>query len=245
MLNKNQKPIVRWVIGEVHELGYELLYESITNFKKIYGDKFEYCICYNSKKIKKYLLKCLNLVNYTFDQTFYLKEFSYNPLNKKGPHWKLYPPRLFQCNHELILDNDLIIYKKLDEIEIFLNNKDMLITTQAVKRSYNKKYDNYIKKEFNINSGLVGLPPNFNYKQELQTMLNLGPGYWDEHLDEQTLVASVLQQQNTKIIPLKVISVASELTNYLFGEKGTHFVGTNGGFDKYWKHWKNVCVKYL
>lgn len=236
---KSLKPVVRWVIGNCHELGYEVFYKAVLCLKSIYKNRFTYCICFNSKKINQNLKKVLAEVDLVFDQKKFYKEFNYNPLGIKGPHWKLYPARLFEDTHEIILDNDLVIYKELNEIEEFLLNSNLFITTEALKRSYNKKYDKLIKHNFNINTGIVGLPPNYDYKKKIQKSLdNFGPGFWSKHFDEQTIVASILQNEHTKIIPFNTISTCCNLSGLKIGEKGTHFLGANHGFDHWWKEFR-------
>ena len=47
------KPLVRWTIGPVSELGHKILKRSVENFKKIYPE-FDCVVCYNN--IEKKLL---------------------------------------------------------------------------------------------------------------------------------------------------------------------------------------------
>lgn len=235
---QNSRPVVRWVVGECHTLGYDTLYESIKSFKKIYKNNFIYCICFNSKKIKKTLVKSLELVDKIIDQKKFQKTLPFNPFKKRGPHWKLYPPRLFPEQHELILDNDLIIYEEMKEIEEFLSDESLCLTTRAIKRSYNKKYEHHIKRDFNINTGLVGLPPFFDYQKKIEIVLSYGKSVWKDYFDEQTVVAGVLQSENTKVIPFETISSCCGLTHFNIGKKGTHFIGINKGYDKWWKEYK-------
>ena len=231
------KPVVRWVIGDCHDLGYEVLYESILNFKKIYKDKFIYCVCFNNKKIKNNLKKSLDLVDHIFDQKKFTKSVSYNPKLINGPHWKLYPPRLLHDQHEIIIDNDIVIYKEIEEINAFLLSNTFLITS-PIKRSYSKQFGGKIKKNFNINSGLVGLPPGFDYKKEIENILSEGSGSWMEHFDEQTVVAAIMQNKKLTIIPFSTLSACCNGTKMLIGEKGTHFLGVNKGFKKWWREFK-------
>lgn len=237
-MNATKKPIIRWVVGDCHKLGYQVLYESIIKFKNIYKNNFLYCLCYNVNKINKELKKSLDIVDKTINQKKFKETLTYDPCVLNGPHWKLYPPRAFPDRHEIIIDNDIIIYKKLKEIDEFLFNKNLFITTEAVERSYGSQFGDIVRKNFNINSGLVGLPPFFNYKKEIEDILKKGSGIWKNHFDEQTIVASILQKNNTKIIPFNTISSCCSITGLSVGKKGTHFLGVNNGYDKYWKQFK-------
>lgn len=242
MKNKKQKPLVRWVVGECDKLGYDLLYESIINFKKIYKNIFLYCICYNSIEHHNKLKKSFELVDFVLNQRKFKNNLILDPTLINGPHWKLYPPRIFKHQHEIILDNDIIIYKKIKQIEEFLATKNTFITTKAIKRSYNKKYESQIVEGFDINTGLVGLPPNFDYEKEIKNILKNIDEKWHNHVDEQTLVAFVLQQQKTIVIPYDVLTACCGITQFEMGKSGTHFVGANKGYDKWWKEYK---IKHL
>lgn len=235
---KISKPVLRWVVGDCHELGIKTLLFSIKNIKKIYQNNFYYCICFNSINVSKTLKQCFEEVDLVINQNNFFQSLSYSPYVKKGPHWKLYPPRICKNQHEIIIDNDIVIYDKIQEIEDFLSQKNIFITTAAIKRSYSNQFGNIVSKNFNINSGLVGLPPLYDYKKEIEDVLIKGSGKWRHHFDEQTVVAAILQKNNSKIIPFKTISACCNITKFILGEKGTHFLGVNKGFDVWWKEFK-------
>jgi hypothetical protein len=232
------KPIIRWVVGNCHELGYKVLHESILSFKKIYQKKFYYCICFNSINTSTSLKQCFKEVDLILNQNDFSQSLSYDPHIKKGPHWKLYPPRICENQHEIVLDNDIVIYDKLKEIDDFLSNDDMFITTTAIKRSYSGQFGDIVNKNLNINSGLFGLPPNFNYKEEIEKILQKGSGMWQDHFDEQTIIASIIQNNKFKIIPFNTISSCCGITDFVVGKRGTHFIGINKGYKKWWREFK-------
>ena len=180
------KPIIRWTIGPVSEDGFKCLNFSVFQFRKLYKDYFRYVICHNGLSDgQKKLLPDVELV----DQSMFISSL---PVFPCGPAWKLYPPRLSIESHEIIIDNDVVIYKKPEAIAEFLKEKDMFVVTEAFKRSYSGIYQKDIPENFNINSGLVCLPPNFDYRKEL---LKNEFKKWENHFDEQTLVAKVLSVQ--------------------------------------------------
>ena len=47
------KPLVRWTIGFDKEDSYKILKLSISNFYKLYGDTFDYAVCYNKCNVEK------------------------------------------------------------------------------------------------------------------------------------------------------------------------------------------------
>ena len=211
------KPIIRWTIGPVSEDGFKCLNFSVFQFRKLYKDYFRYVICHNGLSDgQKKLLPDVELV----DQSMFISSL---PVFHCGPAWKLYPPRLSIESHEIIIDNDVVIYKKPEAIAEFLKEKDMFVVTEAFKRSYSGIYQKDIPENFNINSGLVCLPPNFDYRKEL---LKNEFKKWENHFDEQTLVAKVLSvQKKIKIITLSEIYVCFD--QYKQGSCGVHLVGLN------------------
>lgn len=240
------KPVIRWIIGSCSDSGFDLLKMSILKFKKIYLDKFYYVICYNNLSKNQFSKLPLHLCDEIIDQKHYCESLSYTPPNCNhlgGPAWKLYPPRMYFDRHEIIIDNDIVIYKNLPEIDLFLNSNNIFLTTEAYARNYAGKFINLIKPDFKINSGLVGLPPLFDYGMKIQQLLNSvscnEQKRWETHFEEQAIVATILQNQNTLIIPLHKIQVTGKVMGYKLGLFGTHFVGVNQGFDLYWKNFRS------
>jgi hypothetical protein len=246
MITKKEKPVVRWVIGPCHKSGFDVLNLSITKFIRLYKDRFKYVICHNQISSDKLTLLPLHLVDEVFDQRLYSKSLNIPPPDNEfsGSAWKLYPPRLYQNCHELLIDNDLVIYRKVPEIEDFLNSKDLCIITEAFRRNYQGKFENFVKLNFKVNSGFVGLPPNFNYALKIQEILKAS-NYdhllkWETHFEEQSIVASILQKEQTKIIPLTTIQVNGPESGNKIGLCGTHFTGTNKGFSNFFEKFKST-----
>lgn len=236
-LNKAMnKPLIRWTIGPVSDNGFECLNYSYKKIFEIYGDYFDYLVCYNNLDARQ--IKKLPRIKQT-DQKKLKKEINIE-FPKKNPAWKLYAPRFNLNGYEILLDNDIVIYK-----DIFSNllNKENIFVTEAISRSYSKKYENLIPKNFNINSGFLCLPPNFDFQEEIsKEIINLKINKWENFFDEQSLVAIILSKQNARIISLKDIFVCySEMreANY-----GLHFVGLNANNHKFWDKYKNL-KKYL
>ena len=81
--------------------------------------------------------------------------------------WKLYPARIRKECHEIIIDNDILIYKLPKKIINFLNSNHIILT-ESHKRSYSGVLKNIIPYEFNINSGIIGLPPNYDFENDIK-----------------------------------------------------------------------------
>tara|TARA_Y100000034_G_C6905697_1_gene420169 strand:+ start:4628 stop:5305 length:678 start_codon:yes stop_codon:yes gene_type:complete len=215
------KPIIRWTIGgQLSNESFVILQLSVKNVKRLWGDQFEYMICYNGLKDHKGLPKVDRLI----DQSEFRDSLPFPP---RGPAWKLYPPRLNISVHEIIIDNDLLLYEKPALLEKFLETDDMIVITEAFRRSYSGQLESKIPADFNINTGLMCFPPNFDFAQYLVVK------EWEHHFDEQTAVAFALSKiPNVHIIPLSDVFVCFE--EYRRAKCGLHFVGVNGGNRTYW-----------
>jgi len=154
------------------------------------------------------------------------------PPIKDHPCWKLYPPRINKETHEIFIDNDLIIYKRIPLVDFFLQQKDLFIISEAYQRSYGF-YTDVVKKGFVVNTGFFGVPPNYDFANDLNNSLK----YWEPssdnveedlvkngYFDEQGLVAFIFQNKKTKIINLDQIGIYKNKTK---GICGTHYIGIN------------------
>jgi hypothetical protein len=211
-----KKPIVRWTIGDaVKTNSLRCLRYSIKSFFDIYKDRFDYYLMFNSKNPPPLCFSFINML----DQRAYRDSL---PRRPHGFAWKLYPPRLDIEVPEIFIDNDLIIYKEIDEIEALITHNTPFITRDAF-RVYGS-YDKMIDKDTQINSGFFGLPRNFDLKRVL--LDNFINEEWDGW-DEQGLVAKIMLAINSTIIPLEKISVLTPTEEGEFGTHGTHFVVLN------------------
>jgi hypothetical protein len=222
------KPLVRWTIGDKNTSeSFECLYQSISNFKKHYGDRFEYVICRNgSCDVSKFGIKCI-------DQNQLTNSLPYAPWLCA---WKICPPRLHLQGHEIFIDNDLLIHQSWPFLETFLESKDLIFCTCALFRRYGS-YDSDIPQEQKLNSGLFGLPPGFDLAQELHQNIT---GPFDRHrFDEQGLLARIFSKHHNFItVPFNDITTCG--AEYKLGNYGTHFIGLNHGFIERWIHYKRT-----
>ena len=152
---------------------FEILRYSVKLLQREYNDEFDLFICINN-----FYKEEINLV--TNDSVFKnckfliqgtgrrldLRHLLSNKLNMKisGPAWKLVPPRLNINTHEIVIDNDLVLFKRSKYIENFLNG-DHIIFSKAAIRSYGD-LDRYVG-NFLINTGLLGFPPKFDFEKFL------------------------------------------------------------------------------
>jgi hypothetical protein len=216
-------PVVRWTIGNVSNVGIKSLNSSIKSFVNIYKDKFKYYVCYNQINFNKISFLKKYKVNFVNQQEC-INSLKVPPI-KNNPCWKIYPPRINKNVHEIFIDNDLIIYKKIDIIDFFLEKKFLFIITEAYKKRYGI-FDNFIDDNFIVNTGFFGLPPSYEFEEDLNKNL---PNWIESknHFDEQGLIAFILMNKEVKIINLNDINVCIKERINLKGKYGMHFVGIN------------------
>jgi hypothetical protein len=239
------KPLARWTIGPCRPEGFDILKWAIYNFKNLYP-QFDCIICHN-QLTKEQLAKVKNIGVELCDQEKYLNSNLYPPKDGYNVHWKLYPPRLRTESHELIMDNDIIFWKHINEIDSFLSNSIPLIS-QALRRSYGR-YNHMVPRPLCINSGIIGLPPDFDFKEDINELLNRKGGWLGRNkdfvnFDEQGIVAVVLSKNEHYIIPTTTVSclpakgdLAAVLRNPMLC--GIHFIGMNYLDHQWWKFKKN------
>jgi hypothetical protein len=249
------KPLARWTIGPTTHSGQEILIESVSKFKEIYPE-FDTIVCYNN-------LQNINMVNTDMykqkndDLDYPLTSYN-NPLlhvepsirnfGAAGSGWKLCPPRLRIKSHELWLDNDIIIKNRIPEIDNWLKQNTGIIS-EGRCRIFGV-YEPIIPKSFKLCAGLFGLPPNYDFHQDI---INLCKKYLEGkelgHYDEQGLVAAIISGiENFILIPQTHLKIVEDGEKLPPKAMGFHFVGVNRN-EKHsaWKDYKyqKYLIKFL
>ena len=215
------KPLAKWTIGETNHNGYECLAISIESFLRFYD--FDVVVCHNcpKEKLPEYIQKYPLI-----DQKQHLKV---GP-KPKGVAWKLYPPRLDISKYEISIDNDLVINEKIALIDEFLNSKATLLLEEN-SRTYGR-FDKHVPLGFQINSGLYGMPPNFDlepyvkfYAGDAWEKNATGVHDKNETFDEQGLVALALLNHSSYFIISS--DTITNCEHQLIQGKGHHFIGLN------------------
>ena len=215
------RPLLRWTVGPCHPRGHKILEASIVKIQQIYGKKFDLLVCYNNTSKPQ-----LNVqgVNY-YKQTDQHNMFKITPGAVQGTAWKLCPPRLRMVAHEIIIDNDVIFYDKIAQIDNFLISKHLL-GFKARHRGYSNNTTErfYVRENLLLNSGLIGLPPYFDFAKELRNKYDNQPL---GRLDEQGLVASVFNDHQHKLIGFETMSPIGHEEESVVKKGIVHFIGAN------------------
>ncbi len=237
------KPLIRWIIGPCHSRGLEILQHSVVSFHKLYKNRFDLMICYNQIDKPEF--------RFDFDVKYYdqVKAAKYDGIDFNvvngdtwaGTGWKLCPPRIRLKSHEIILDNDEVFIDKPDLIEQFLDS-DTLLGFAAHHRAYGG-LDRYqptrfpVDPDLKLNSGLIGLPPCFDFAEQLKSIYDGKPVI--RH-DEQGLVAAIFSKFKHQLIGFEDMLPLDE-TAYFKQCKVAHFIHANSaqGHHKAWATYRD------
>jgi hypothetical protein len=228
-------PIARWTVGPVKEAGLDCLRRSVKKFAEVYPE-FDRVVCFNqieeaSLKSIPALLINQNMTDGTLDR---------KPLDGYQVHWKLYPARLAIMRHEIAIDNDIVIEKRLPEIEEFLNN-DKTLVYEGRHRLFGV-FDNHVKPGLQVNSGIYGAPPMFDLNCRINNLIRSQD--WEGKFDEQGAIAAVLTDEDYIMIPQSRLPIVEETESLLKteGQCGYHFVGINYfPTHKGWQEYMSMC----
>lgn len=218
------KPIVRWTIGDkCSPLGFTILREAIINFTKIYKNNFDYYVQYNFNSLDN-TYKEEKLKDTVKDLGVNLKKQSWfeSPININKPDnkifssvdnlkdsgsiWKICPPRLNLNVHEIVMDNDLVIYKKIPEIDQFLSRNDRILVLEDPIKYYGIYFGQNNDNNKVLNSGLFGLYPGYKFGENLKY-------FWEQngsfpklsYSDEQGFICGVLRKDQNILISKNTI----------------------------------------
>lgn len=212
------KFLIRWTIGPVSPEGFNCLAVSINYFKMLWKDRADFVVCYNQLNNSNLNeLKKMGVDIYKQKITdFPIKPYFY----ENSPNcWKLYPPRLRKGSYELIVDNDIVLTKTLPYFE-----ENRILLTEGRERNYGQ-FDDVISYKTPLNSGIIGLPPNFDFQARLLKFLP-DNFKWESYYDEQGLVVASLIDFLPIILPRKYLEFAGP-NEVVPNSPGIHFVGLN------------------
>lgn len=209
---------MRWTVGDASKLGLSILEESIRAAKITLSHlNLDMVVCSNSSsdQVKKICLQYDVILHEPEWSNFPLPPhsvLSFGPIpapprGRLGSFWKICPPRISLNSHELVCDNDVIIQRPSEELERFFFEEKTLVSEDHIFSL--GKYTNFLDRPYN--SGLYGLPPNFDFGQALlNAWRDTGSMCPLLSRDEQGLISLVLTMHKNGFIaiPNKKICMA-------------------------------------
>jgi hypothetical protein len=244
------KPLVRWTIGPVTSIGYEILLESISRFSILYPE-FKKILCFNhiDKLILKKLTDSCDFYQSSADDVPCLLCLPDKNIEEAtGCGWKLAPPRLNPQGLELFIDNDLIIRKRLPQIDLWLKNGDYGLIAEGLnrKRMYGI-FDSFVPPNIHANAGLFGLPPGFDFGKQIADYANYLNGGLGGYNEQGLTVATVVNMPKYIMVPLSKLHISEDHSE--FPQKipdAIHFVGANRKeWHRGWAHYKKITRSIL
>jgi hypothetical protein len=177
------KPLYRWTIGDVSKKGLEVFEYAVRFTQRALKNNFDYAVCSNAidpnaiLSIKKISNKYGLHLHESDWQEFPLppeiipiENYSKSPIGiprgRQGSFWKMCPARLRIESHEIIADNDLIVCNMTNHFEEFLNSKKTLVLQEDARNL--GKYGHLFGENETFNSGLMGLPPGYDFADEIK-----------------------------------------------------------------------------
>jgi len=253
------KPLFRWTAGGCLQQGLDILAESIDKTTATLGiDRFDWMICYNGltsddiKFLKEAIGdKPIELVAQDWKDCAIPDtcrtprrsdgSFEWNGERCGGTLWKVTPARVRPDSHEIVIDNDIVILKRIPAIEEFLDCDDKVLILEEPIRFYGRYADHFDKQPPHLNSGIMGFCPGYDFGKEIRAKWELIKQFNEEtqeyvpyfnlsQADEQGLLMLTLQDQpNIRIEKsyVKEFLAQCRVTKVTGSEYALHFTQGN------------------
>ncbi|HKO15354.1 MAG TPA: hypothetical protein VJU87_03890 [Gemmatimonadaceae bacterium] len=224
---------VRWTIGDVSGAGWEALRYSVWGAQRLFGDDADYVVCVNSVPLRaaREHVAPLPPAVALYDVTGELAPEVAAHLDEskaEGVGWKFAPMRLFPHRYELALDNDCILWDLPAAMVEWLRSAARCLFAEDVRAGYG---------QFAVpcgsaprNSGIRGLPPEFDFGAVIQEVLREHPVTLRSELDEQGLqYLAVSRRTPPLVVSAAEVTICSPFHPHRawLGTCGAHFVGLN------------------
>lgn len=274
-MKTEEKPLFRWTCGPCLQQGLDILAESIQRTTAALGeDRFDWMICYNGLNSdqlefikgaignKNIILEPQNWIDCAIpDQCRFPTRpdgsFELDGKRCGGTLWKVAPARKRINAHEIVMDNDIVILKKIPAIEEFLEQTEKVMILEEPIRFYGAYDEHFEEGGPYLNSGLMGFCPGYDFgkaireKWENTTKWSEDHGKFIPHFnisqaDEQGLLMLALKDMPNIRIDLKYVSevLAKSYSKKINGsEYAIHFTQANRvNNHNYWEEYKKIVI---
>ena len=225
---------IRWTIGDVNPRGFASLRLSVWGAWRRFGPAARYWIGVNTVGVDAARARTGALPD----------AVEWEPIAREvpaclGAHldasmaegvaWKLVPLRRFPDDHELALDNDVILWEVPRAVEDWLAGRAPFVLAEDVRACFGRFAAQCGARP--LNTGIRGLPPGFALGDALAGVLAADPGAaLASELDEQGLqVAALRAAGDVAVVPRDEVTICSPFPPHVphLGRAGAHFVGLN------------------
>jgi hypothetical protein len=225
---------LRWTMGDVSARGFEALRLSIWGAWRAFGPDAAYVVCVNTIACEEAHARTGAVPDAIIwreagEPPAFLRDHLEAGM-ADGVAWKFAPLRCFPDRWELSLDNDCILWAMPTAIRRWLaaGGGDRCVLEEDVKRCLGQFEDLCGPEAFN--TGIRGLPPDFDLATVLQMVLDRRPVLLRSELDEQGLQAAALSLRNPPLlVSVDEVTICSPFWPHRphLGTHGAHFVGLN------------------
>ncbi len=230
------KPLMRWTIGgECIKEGLECLELATVKAKKLYPE-CEHFIVYNN--LEDNALEFIKNIDVPL-----INASDYPCILDPGPdrtEWLIWPPRVRKEAHEITMDNDIILLRRHPVIDMFFQGDNFFFATESFNERHYGNYADIISEGgWNLNSGMYGMAPNFDFERWIINFYIKHGRREYHHANPQGVVAAMIKsQKNHRIISNKHILLSPVMRfvinawdKILDREQtyGLHFTGVNRG----------------
>lgn len=173
--------VIRWTFGEtkarpLSPQALDMLETSI-KFAKLIFKNARFVVCYNNlspdtlEKLKKIVIETeIKAIDVTGFLPRHLAR-----TDVKNSWWKYVIPRLDNDAYEIIMDNDVILWRAPPTLKRAIRENALVALTDAAGQYYGDFHDLVIRIDpsLRLNAGLLGMPPGFKVDFELIKMVKL------------------------------------------------------------------------
>ena len=227
---------IRWTIGAVAPAGFEALRLAIWGAQRVFGPDAAYAVCVNTVPLDEARQRCgevpadVRWIAASGDLPEWVRPHV-DPDNLiEGKAWKFDPLQLFPDRWELSFDNDCILWAMPPSIREWLHagDRERCLVAADVTAAHGRFAEHAGDQP--MNSGIRGIPPDFDFTAQVQALLREHPVVMDSELDEQGLqVAAASRVKPPVVVELDEVAITSPFPPHLpeLGARGAHFVGLN------------------
>jgi hypothetical protein len=244
---------LRWTIGDVTERGFEALALSLWGAWHVFGASARYRVYVNTVSVAEARTRSGAVPAAIEWRAAHLElpgwlERSLERGLAEGVAWKFAPLRAFPHDHELALDNDVILWAEPAAVRSWLSGDAECILAEDVSRAYG--IFDALCPPGRLNTGIRGLAPGFELGVALHRALARRDAPLRREVDEQGLqVAALTSSPPVAIVPLSDVTICSPFPPHApeLGACGAHFVGLNArslGFEFYGRPAEEVRAEH-
>lgn len=224
---------VRWTIGDVNPRGFAALRASAWGAWRLFGPGARYRVYVNTISVGDARARCGALPEAVEWGAARLPPPPWlagalDAGMAEGVAWKLLPPRAFPDDHELALDNDVVLWDVPGAVRDWLEGRAPFVLAEDVRPCFGRFAA--LCGDRPLNSGVRGLPPGFGFDGALRAALARLPGPLCSELDEQGLQVAALRASGPiAVVGVDEVTICSPFPPHLphLGRAGAHFVGLN------------------